>query len=517
MKNHYNEMKLNFDRILSMYDDVSETALADAIRSVVDKSNTVYMFRRLNDDEPDTALVTWVKSNAVASYDKVSIVSLTEIENIVAASGEPIYRVDLDEINRASFLQQYKIPIRGLNDTNATTGLYDFYTQDPLYVDDKAYEQHDFIFCNDDEALLVSFVAIFAFTFFDHDEVKKDYSNRVELRFDYRFDIHNKVSDANYSNVIRNIIDKSNIVYMFRQLSNYGEPDTALAAWVKTNAVASYDLICLKSSTETINILAESEEPIYRIDLDGATRENFLQKYKIQITALKSSNMITGLYDFFIKDPLFIDDITYDEYDFIFCDNEKALLMSFTHDFDFTIFHHGKITLKDSNKELELRFNNYLDIPHEFGLEDFPNLIRNIIDKSNIVYMFRKFSDGEPDTVLATWVKSNAVDSYDKISLTSSIGTRIVAEPEEPIYRLDLNGAVRDGFLQKYKMPISALRNSNLRDDIYDFLIKDPLFIDDITYAQYDFIFCDNENVLLSSFTHLFHFENFHVCPYFSF
>ena len=216
--------------------------------------------------------------------------------------------------------------------------MYDFYLQDPLCINDKAYEQHDFIFYNNDKTLLVSCVFVFDFTFFDHYAIKKDYSNKVELHFDYRFDMHNKISDANYSNVIRNIIDQSNIVYMFRRL-NHGGPDTALVTRVKTNAVASYDLICLKSSTETINILAESEEPIYRIDLDGATRDSFLQKYRIPISALKSSNMITGLYDFFIKDPLFMDDVTYDEYDFIFCDNEKVLLSSFTHLFHFENSH----------------------------------------------------------------------------------------------------------------------------------------------------------------------------------
>jgi len=41
-----------------------------------------------------------------------------------------------------------------------------------------------------------------------------------------------------------------------------------------------------------------------------------------------------------IKDLLFVDDIAYDQYDFIFCDNEKPLVMSFTHDFHFDIFHH---------------------------------------------------------------------------------------------------------------------------------------------------------------------------------
>ena len=105
MKNHYNEMKLHCDRSFSIYNDAGEIGFPDAIRCIIDNSNTVYMFRRLNDDEPDTALVTWVKSNAVASYDKVSIVSLNETENIIATSGEPIYRVDLDEINSASFWQ----------------------------------------------------------------------------------------------------------------------------------------------------------------------------------------------------------------------------------------------------------------------------------------------------------------------------------------------------------------------------------------------------------------------------
>jgi len=105
LKNHYNEMKLHCDRSFSIYNDAGEIGFPDAIRCIIDNSNTVYMFRRLNDDEPDTALVTWVKSNAVASYDKVSIVSLNETENIIATSGEPIYRVDLDEINSASFWQ----------------------------------------------------------------------------------------------------------------------------------------------------------------------------------------------------------------------------------------------------------------------------------------------------------------------------------------------------------------------------------------------------------------------------
>jgi len=333
-------MKLHCDRSFSIYNEAGEIGFPDAIRCIIDNSNTVYMFRRLNDDELDTALVTWVKSNAVASYDKVSIVSLNETENIIAASGEPIYRVDLNEINSASFWQKYKIPICGLQDTNATTSLYDFYLQDPLCIDDKAYEQHDFIFCNNDKALLVSCVCVFDFTFFDHYEIKKDYSNKVELRFDYRFEIPYEFSIVDFPNLIRNIIDKSNTVYMFRQLSNDGEPDTALATWVKLNAVTRYDLISLKSSTETINILARSEDHIYRIDLDGAARDSFLQKYKIQITALRNSNVIDGRYGFLIQDPLFIDDITYDQYDFIFCDNEKPLLMSFTHDFHFDIFHH---------------------------------------------------------------------------------------------------------------------------------------------------------------------------------
>ena len=339
MKNHHKEMELHSVRYSSIYEKLIPTDFLDAIRGIIDKSNTVYMFRRLNGGEPDTDLVTWVKSNAVANYDKISIVSLIEAENIIVAPGEPIYRIDLNETNRASFLQKYKISISGFKASNSITGLYDHYAQDPLAVDDKAYEKYDFLFCDNEKPLLVSHACFLDCTVFYHDEIKKDYSNRVELRFDYRFNMHDKISDANYSNFIRNIIDESNIVYMFRRL-DHGESATALVTWVKSNALACYDLISLKSSTETINIFPEYDEPIYRMDLDATNKESFLQKYRIPITALYSSNIITGLYDFFMKDPLFTDDVTYDQYDFIFCDNEKVLLESFTHTFHFDIFYH---------------------------------------------------------------------------------------------------------------------------------------------------------------------------------
>lgn len=141
--------------------NASSENLTDVIKQVLNISDTVYVFRRLNHFDEQIPLVQWLHQQDVSKIEKIILnFDHGKFRDEINGSGEPIYKLNLTDDNRQQFIERFSISIRDAK------GYLDFKVPtDEMFVDDPLYDQYDYVFMYDGKVILTTYIHIYEFTY----------------------------------------------------------------------------------------------------------------------------------------------------------------------------------------------------------------------------------------------------------------------------------------------------------------------------------------------------------------
>lgn len=131
-------------------------------------------------------------------------------------------------------------------------------------------------------------------------------------------------------------------------------------------------------------------------------------------------------------------------------------------------------------------------------------ILLKAINKADTVYAFRSYTHILEKNNLIKWLDSIELDKYSELSINFVSRNRvnkITAEGKEKIYCLNLDEQNKSKFLELFKVSIRDFKNILSSQSL-----KNPLYIDDPLYDQYDFVFVYQDNVVLWTDIHPFLF-----------
>jgi len=144
------------------------------------------------------------------------------------------------------------------------------------------------------------------------------------------------VDSKNLLEIFKIAISKANKVYVFRSHEHLKD-ETELISWIKLvsiNAFKKIEILFKKEKHIEIIKAVGKNEKVHLLNLNEETRLKFAELFKISIKDVKSSlNELEICYE----NELFIDDPLYDQYDFIFTSDNKVVLLTSIHDFNFIV------------------------------------------------------------------------------------------------------------------------------------------------------------------------------------
>ncbi len=149
-------------------------------------------------------------------------------------------------------------------------------------------------------------------------------------------------SNGELVKIIKKILSEAEYVYTFR-CQKYLLGETELIKWIKSTSLTNFKKVEIELTE--INRIEEiksvdSEENVYVLKLNETTRNKFIELFKIPIGDANLESMCDGnFHKWFpaisVKDEIYTHDRLYNQYDFVFTIDNKVLLLTDIHSFEF--------------------------------------------------------------------------------------------------------------------------------------------------------------------------------------
>ncbi len=138
--------------------------------------------------------------------------------------------------------------------------------------------------------------------------------------------------------IINNAISSSEGVYIYRHHAHLLKENTFIK-WLKNEAgLICYKEVALEFTEDNIiqSFVPRNNESVYYIGFNKDNKMNFIKHFKLSIRDIKNriGKIKTNKY---LEKELYIDDPTYDQYDFLFTVGDQVILFTDTHDFSFVV------------------------------------------------------------------------------------------------------------------------------------------------------------------------------------
>lgn len=129
--------------------------VVNTIDQAILKSTNVYIYRKFKDVTNENITREWFMNEAVEKIDTIEIIEDSGNKKVVieAINNEYIYGMKLDDYNRNSFKNSFKISLRHVENTCAA--MENRLGRSKYFIDDPAYEQYDLIFEAQEKMLLM--------------------------------------------------------------------------------------------------------------------------------------------------------------------------------------------------------------------------------------------------------------------------------------------------------------------------------------------------------------------------
>lgn len=165
-KDQSSKIKKLYIADFSVWNCEDEPGLLDEmITNSINLSEGVYVYRSSVYSLEGNKFIKWLQKETDLIYYKEVSISFTEdniIENIVPKNNESIYYLEINEDNKESFLEHFKISLRCVQNAMGEINVNQ-YLGKKIFVDDSSYDRYDFIFTVGDRIIL--FTDIHDFTF----------------------------------------------------------------------------------------------------------------------------------------------------------------------------------------------------------------------------------------------------------------------------------------------------------------------------------------------------------------
>ncbi len=148
----------------------------------------------------------------------------------------------------------------------------------------------------------------------------------------WNYDDDTKIIDE----IIINAINSSEGVYVYRKHAHLLE-ENSFIKWIKNEfSLLFYNQISLefKENNKIENLVPQNNETVYFLEFNENDKANFLEHFKLSITAIKNRIGKEKTIKYLEKN-FYVDNPLYDQYDFIFTVGDQAILFTDIHDFTF--------------------------------------------------------------------------------------------------------------------------------------------------------------------------------------
>ena len=165
-KDQNNEIEKLYISDFSVWNCDDEPGLLDEmIINAINLSEGVYVYRSSVCSLEGNKFIKWLQKETDLKYYKEASISFIEdniIESVVPKNNESIYYLEINEDNKESFLDHFKISLTCVQNAMGEINVSQ-YLEKEIYVDDSSYDRYDFIFTVGDQIIL--FTDIHDFTF----------------------------------------------------------------------------------------------------------------------------------------------------------------------------------------------------------------------------------------------------------------------------------------------------------------------------------------------------------------
>ncbi len=148
----------------------------------------------------------------------------------------------------------------------------------------------------------------------------------------YDFEVISGCTDE-VGKIITSAIKNAKYVYAFRTHTHILQ-NSELIKWFMLNASEQITELVVNFITKDVRQVCKSfidQEMVYKLELTQENKIHFMNRFKIATRDLRIDVKKE------LSDPIFVDDPIYDQYDFIFAADDKLILLTSLHDYNFLL------------------------------------------------------------------------------------------------------------------------------------------------------------------------------------